>query len=109
VCAGAVTSELLHLPSIPTNNVILCDNPAEASNWPVGSFRLTLCHRCGFVFNSDFDPRLVEYSARIEETQAYSAHFVGMQNPWRESGSTVSTFGAKPCSRSVVARPSFFR
>jgi hypothetical protein len=76
VCAEVDTTELLHLPSIPTNNVILCDDPSEALSWPVASFRLMLCRRCGFVFNSDFDPATVEYSSRIEETQAFSPHFV---------------------------------
>ena len=76
VCAHAETTQLLHLSSIPTNNAILCDDPSAALDWPVGSFRLTLCRRCGFVFNADFDPRLVEYSGRIEETQAFSPHFV---------------------------------
>jgi hypothetical protein len=76
VCAGADRTELFHLPSIPTNNAILCDDAAAARSWPVGSLRLVLCRECGFIFNSDFDPRLVEYSGRIEETQAFSAHFV---------------------------------
>ena len=76
VCAGADTIELLHLSSIPTNNVILCDDPSAALDWPVGSLRLTLCRNCGFMFNADFEPRLVEYSGRIEETQAFSPHFV---------------------------------
>jgi hypothetical protein len=67
---------LLHHSSVPTNNAIVCDDPAAALAWPVGSFRLTLCCSCGFVFNADFDQRLVEYSGRIEETQAFSPHFV---------------------------------
>lgn len=76
VCAGADTTQMLHHSSVPTNNAILCDDPTSALGWPVGSFRLTLCRDCGFVFNADFDQRLVEYSGRIEETQAFSPHFV---------------------------------
>ena len=76
VCAGVDTSELLHQPAIPTNNAILCDDVETALGWPVGSLRLTLCRSCGFLYNADFDPRLVEYSDRIEETQAFSPHFV---------------------------------
>lgn len=76
MCAEVDTTELLHLPSIPTNNVILCDDPTGASDWPVASFRLMLCRRCGFIFNADFQPAAVEYSSRIEETQAFSPHFV---------------------------------
>jgi hypothetical protein len=76
VCAGAETTELVHLGSIPTNNAIICDDAPSARAWPVGSLRLTQCCTCGFIFNADFDSRLVEYSGRIEETQAYSPHFV---------------------------------
>ncbi|MEO5841221.1 MAG: class I SAM-dependent methyltransferase [Acidimicrobiales bacterium] len=76
VCAGTDTAQLLHHSSVPTNNAILCDDPAAALGWPVGEFRLTLCHGCGFIFNADFDQQLVEYSGRIEETQAFSPHFV---------------------------------
>jgi SAM-dependent methyltransferase len=76
VCANTATVELLHQAAIPTNNVVLCATRAEATAWPRGSFRLLVCERCGFVFNGDFDARLVEYSARIEETQAFSPHFL---------------------------------
>ena len=53
VCAGVDTTQLLHQSSVPTNNAILCDDPAAALGWPVGSFRLNLCGDCGFVFNAD--------------------------------------------------------
>jgi len=86
VCAGLDTSLLLRHSAVPTNNAILCDDPASALGWPVGSFRLTLCHDCGFIFNADFDQQLVEYSGRIEETQAFSPHFVryaeSLANEW---------------------------
>jgi hypothetical protein len=62
---------------MPTNNTILCDDRADALAWPVGSFRLMLCHHCGFVFNADYDEQLVEHSSRTDETQAFSPHFVG--------------------------------
>jgi len=77
VCGSDRRHELLHLRSIPTNNVVLFDDPAEARAWPRGSFRLAQCLACGFVTNADFRPELVEYSSRTEETQAFSPHFVG--------------------------------
>ena len=76
VCAGADTMEMLHQAAVPSNNCVLCDAAGEALDWPVGSFDLVLCCNCGFMFNADFDQRLVEYSGRIEETQAFSPHFV---------------------------------
>src|SRR5688500_16943945 len=76
VCASATTIGLFHQPAIPSNNSILCVDVAEARNWPVGSFGLTECCSCGFLFNAEFEPSLVECSGRIEETQAFSPHFV---------------------------------
>jgi hypothetical protein len=76
LCTAGETTELLHLASIPTNNAILCDDPTSARNWPEGALLLKQCGACGFVFNADFDAHLVEYSGRIEETQAFSPHFI---------------------------------
>jgi hypothetical protein len=76
VCAATDTSDLLQLDSIPTNNAILCETRSAARDWPTGALRLAQCRACGFVFNAAFDPRLVEYSSRIEETQAFSPHFI---------------------------------
>ena len=76
VCRERDIREVLHLASIPTNNSIVCTTRTEAEEWPTGSFRLCACLGCGFLYNADFDPALVEYSERTEETQAFSAHFV---------------------------------
>ena len=76
LCQSEHTDCILHLASIPTSNTIVCTDRLTAETWPRGSLRLSQCHRCGFLFNADFDPLLVEYSARNEEAQGFSHHFL---------------------------------
>jgi SAM-dependent methyltransferase len=61
---------------IPTNSCLLLDSVDDAVGYPIGDLRLGFCPECGFITNTRFDPRRSEYSARYEETQAFSAHFV---------------------------------
>jgi SAM-dependent methyltransferase len=75
LCGGTASVEFFHQPSVPTNVVVLFDDPDEARAWPRGSLRLRACRGCGLVWNADVEPRLIEYSARIEDTQAFSPHF----------------------------------
>jgi SAM-dependent methyltransferase len=75
LCGGVGGVEFFHQASVPTNVIVLFDDPAEARAWPRGSLRLRACPDCGLIANADVDPALIEYSARIEETQAFSPHF----------------------------------
>ncbi len=78
-CPACLGSDLLithRESSIPTNSCLLLPSLEEAAGYPRGDLALTVCKSCGFVFNSDFDVSLSEYSARYEETQGYSARFV---------------------------------
>lgn len=47
----------------------------EATGFSTGDIRLGFCDDCGFIYNAAFDPKLVEYSSRYEETQAFSPAF----------------------------------
>lgn len=71
-CGTRTLAEVLHWASVPTNTVIFYESPEDAAGSPRGSFRLTLCERCGFLFNADHRPGLTEYSERYVETQAFS-------------------------------------
>ena len=75
LCGGTEGLEFFHQPSVPTNVIVLFDDPDEARAWPRGSLRLLACPDCGLIYNADVDPALIEYSSRIEETQAFSPHF----------------------------------
>lgn len=62
------------VPDVPVNSCILMASREEALSYPRGHLRLALCPSCGFVTSTRFDPTL-EYSARYEETQGFSATF----------------------------------
>jgi hypothetical protein len=71
-CGGSSLAEILHWPSLPVNAALFPATREESLSIPRGSLRLTVCERCGLVFNADYDGSLVEYSPRCIETQAWS-------------------------------------
>lgn len=66
--------------SAPINSVLLLSSREEALKLPTGDVRLAFCELCGFIYNTSFNRRLVEYSDRCEETQGFSRVFRG----WHE-------------------------
>jgi hypothetical protein len=62
-------------PSAPVNSVLLLSSREQALTFPTGDIRLGFCEVCGFIYNTSFDRRLVEYSSRCEETQGFSPFF----------------------------------
>ncbi|MCO5165852.1 MAG: class I SAM-dependent methyltransferase [Planctomycetes bacterium] len=74
-CCGAQGLQAFYdVPRVPVNSCILMATREEALAYPRGHLRLALCPACGFVASTRFDPKL-EYSARYEETQAFSGTF----------------------------------
>lgn len=59
----------------PANSCLLIGSRLEAFAFPAGSMELASCGSCGFIWNTAFDPALIEYSENYEETQGYSETF----------------------------------
>lgn len=59
----------------PANSCLLIASEQQARDFPCGVIELVCCHGCGFLWNASFDPRLIEYSERYEETQGFSPTF----------------------------------
>lgn len=74
-CDGTLLEPFYEVDNVPVNSVLLLPAEQEALAFPTGRISLCLCEACGFITNAAFDPRLIEYSARYESTQAYSATF----------------------------------
>jgi SAM-dependent methyltransferase len=74
-CAAAAVEVFHREAGVPVNSCLLLATEQEARAFPRGGIALGLCHRCGFISNTEFDPALAEYSARYEETQAFSPRF----------------------------------
>ena len=60
---------------VPTNSCLLVDDRAQALDFPTGDIVLAVCARCGFIFNSAWDPHSTIYSNQYEETQGFSPTF----------------------------------
>jgi SAM-dependent methyltransferase len=74
-CGSDQVEMFYEVPSAPVNSVLLLSTREQALAFPTGKVRLAFCKVCGFIHNTAFDQRLVEYSARCEETQGFSPHF----------------------------------
>jgi SAM-dependent methyltransferase len=75
-CCGSTKVFIFYeADSVPVNSVLLMATREEATGFPTGDIRLGFCDDCGFIYNTAFDPKLVEYSSRYEETQAFSPAF----------------------------------
>lgn len=74
-CGSGRLGPLLRQPEVPANSCIVLDSPQAARDFPRGELELTLCRECELIFNRRFDASLTEYSARYEETQAWSPTF----------------------------------
>jgi SAM-dependent methyltransferase len=60
---------------VPVQSVLLIPTRKEALDFPTGRIALGFCEQCGFIFNTAFDPLLLQYSRGYESTQAYSETF----------------------------------
>ncbi|MGM0450759.1 MAG: class I SAM-dependent methyltransferase, partial [Pseudomonadota bacterium] len=74
-CQSDTVSVFHEQDNVPVNSCILLNTREEAQQFPVGRIALGFCSTCGFIFNTAFDPGLIEYSARYEETQGFSGTF----------------------------------
>jgi len=73
---GVPGLDLFHeLDRVPVYACHLPTSREEALRVPTGSLRLGFCPSCGFIQNTAFDPRLVDYTQSYEDSQAYSPRF----------------------------------
>lgn len=74
-CQSSDIDVIYRLSGVPVNSVLLLSSQEEARNFATGDIVLGCCHDCGFISNLNFDPGVLEYSARYESTQSYSPTF----------------------------------
>jgi SAM-dependent methyltransferase len=61
---------------VPVHSCLLLDSAEEAVRFPRGELAVVLCEHCGLIANRAFEPSLTAYSARYEDSQAFSPTFV---------------------------------
>ncbi len=74
-CGSKCINIFYEIESVPTNSCILLSSREEALDYPKGNISLAICEECGFISNIAYNPKLVEYSDRYEETQGFSLTF----------------------------------
>jgi len=74
-CGSADLEGFYEARSIPVHSCLMVSSVEEARAFPRGDLSLAVCHGCGFVQNTEFDPGVHDYSPDYEETQAFSPYF----------------------------------
>lgn len=64
-----------NIDRIPVFNNILWDTPEQALKAKRGDMSLAFCATCGHIYNTRFQPELVEYDVAYENSLHFSPHF----------------------------------
>lgn len=75
VCGSSDLFPFLHLPRVPVYCNVLLPTASAARNVARDDLTLAICRRCGHVFNTSFDPGLVKYTDRYENSLHFSPQF----------------------------------
>ena len=75
VCDNPATSLFLSIDRAPAHIGVLWETREEALACPTGRIDLCYCGRCGFVFNTSFEPKLMEYSGGYDNALDFSPLF----------------------------------
>jgi SAM-dependent methyltransferase len=75
LCGDRSTSEFLARYSVPVHQNLLHETEESARSARRGALEMRVCPSCGFVFNRAFDPALLDYGARYDNSQNSSGTF----------------------------------
>lgn len=75
VCTSHNTTDFLAIRNVPVHCNLLWPSESEAKNAPRGDLRLSFCNDCGHIYNTAFDPALMEYTQAYENSLHFSPSF----------------------------------
>ena len=75
VCEHTAVHGFLRRESVPVHQNEVMRTRQAAREAEMGTLDLAVCERCGFVFNSAFEPRKLKYGASYDNTQTCSPAF----------------------------------
>ena len=75
VCGSTRIERLISLDDVPIHCNVLWPTREEARRAPHGDLQLGFCTVCGHVFNTAFDPALMEYTQEYENSLHFSQRF----------------------------------
>lgn len=77
LCQGNNLSTIYTVPNVPVFQNKVYATVSEAQSIMTGNVELVMCSNCGFIFNADFDKRIMNYDAQYQNEQAHSSYFQG--------------------------------
>ncbi len=75
VCNARATAEFLRRDGVPVHQHLLMPSRQAARSMARGSLCMRVCRQCGFVFNAEFDPALLDYGSQYDNSSTCSAAF----------------------------------
>jgi hypothetical protein len=75
VCRSRRVFEVIRIDRVPVCCNVLWKTREEALRAPKGDIHLHFCQECGHLFNSAFDPALMEYDSGYENSLHFSPRF----------------------------------
>ncbi len=75
VCSSSEIVQFLRREKVPVHQNLLMKDQALAVGIARGDMQLSVCTICGFIFNSAFDPRKLNYGADYNNNQTCSPFF----------------------------------
>jgi 2-polyprenyl-3-methyl-5-hydroxy-6-metoxy-1,4-benzoquinol methylase len=80
ICESPDTFVFFDLPSVPVNVCIQWPTRQQALACPKGDVKLAFCRACGFIWNTTFDSKRLDYSQNYENSLFYSKVFQDYTN-----------------------------
>lgn len=74
-CGSPETEIFFEIPGLPILSNVLLKTAEAAWEWPKATVQLGFCHGCGWIGNTAFDSRLLNYGGHYENSLHYSAVF----------------------------------
>lgn len=75
VCGAQHSQQVVEIRQVPVFCNVLLESHADAVNVARGDIVLEHCGRCGHLYNSAFDPKLMEYDPIYENSLHFSPRF----------------------------------
>lgn len=74
-CAHPEMAVFYEVRNVPTHSCLMMPSHQAAIEFPCGDVVLGFCPNCGFITNTEFDPKYSEYSPIYEDQQSFSPTF----------------------------------
>ena len=74
-CGHPELTTFYEVPNVPVHSCLMLSSPQEALAFPRGDVVLGFCDRCGFITNTEFDPKWSAYAPNYEDQQSFSPTF----------------------------------